>query len=391
MTQPSPDKPKAAASWQWIRNSQTPPKSGLRRSEKRSFAGLRSGTFGAPKGEEKSPSTYRQKTWHNLARTNPKRQPLGNGSETAKHHLNPVSGEAKNGHSQGCEVAPLEPLKEKKKAPVRRQKTWHNLARTNPKRQPLGNGSETAKHHLNPVSGEAKNGHSQGCEVAPLEPLKEKKKAPVRRQKTWHNLARTNPKRQPLGNGSETAKHHLNPVSGEAKNGHSQGCEVAPLEPLKEKKKAPVRRQKTWHNLARTNPKRQPLGNGSETAKHHLNPVSGAKNGHSQGCEVAPLEPLKEKKKAPVRRQKTWHNLARTNPKRQPLGNGSETAKHHLNPVSGEAKNGHSQGCEVAPLEPLKEKKKAPVRRQKTWHNLARTNPKRQPLGNGSETAKHHP
>ena len=160
--------------------------------------------------------------------------------KTAKHHLNPVSGEAKNGHSQGCEVAPLEPLKEKKKAPVRRQKTWHNLARTNPKRQPLGNGSETAKHHLNPVSGEAKNGHSQGGEVAPLEPLKEKKKAPVRRQKTWHNLARTNPKRQPLGNGSETAKHHLNPVSGEAKNGHSQGGEVAPLEPLKEKKKAPV-------------------------------------------------------------------------------------------------------------------------------------------------------
>ena len=155
----------------------------------------------------------------------------------------------KHGPSQGCEVAPLEPLKEKKRAPVRRQKTWRNLAWTNAKRQPIGNGCETAKHNLNPSSGEAKNGHSQGCEVAFLEPLKEKKRAPVRRQKTWRNLARTNAKRQPLGNGCETAKHHLNPSSGEAKNGHSQGCEVAPLEPLKEKKRAPIRRQKTWRNL----------------------------------------------------------------------------------------------------------------------------------------------
>ena len=171
-----------------MRNSKTPPKSELRGGKKWSFAGVRSGTFGAPQGEEKTP-VRRQKTWRNLAWTNAKRQPLGNGCETAKHHLNPSSGEAKNGHSQGCEVAPLEPLKEKKRAPVRRQKTWRNLAWTNAKRQPLGNGCETAKHHLNPSSGEAKNGHSQGCEVAPLEPLKEKKRALVRRQKTWRNLA----------------------------------------------------------------------------------------------------------------------------------------------------------------------------------------------------------
>ena len=71
-----------------------------------------------------------------------------------------------------------------------------------------------------------------------------------------------------------------------------------------------------------------------------------------------------EKKRAPVRRQKTWRNLAWTNAKRQPFGNGSETAKHHLNPSSGAAENSHSQGAEVAPLEPLKEKKRAPVRRQ---------------------------
>ena len=75
---------------------------------------------------------------------------------------------------------------------------------------------------------------------------------------------------QLLGHGCETAKHHLNPSSGEAKNGTVCGPETAPLEPSKEKKRAPVRRPKTWRNLAWTNAKRQPLGNGSETAKHHL-------------------------------------------------------------------------------------------------------------------------
>ena len=98
-----------AAAWQWIRNSGTPSKSGLRQSKKRSFP--------------------------------------------------------------GAEVAPLEPLEEKTRGPVRRHKRTQ--------RQPLGNGSETAEHHLNPGSGKAKNDHSPGAEVAPLEPLKEKKKAPV--------------------------------------------------------------------------------------------------------------------------------------------------------------------------------------------------------------------
>ena len=209
-------------------------------------------------------------------------------------------------------------------------------------------------------------GLSQAAEVAPLEPLKEKKRAPVRRHKTWRNRAGTNAKREPLGNGSETAKRQLNPSSGTAKNGPSRAAEVAPLEPLKEKKRAPGRRQKTWRNRAGTNAKREPLGNGSETAKRHLNPRSGtAKNGHAQAAEVAPLKPLKEKKRAPVRRQKTWRNRAGTNAKREPLGNGSETAKHHLNPSSGTAKNGHAQAAEVAPLKPLKEKKRAPVRTQK--------------------------
>ena len=68
---------------------------------------------------------------------------------------------------------------------------------------------------------------------------------------------------------------------------------------------------------------------------------------------MAPLEPLEEKTRGPGRRHKRTQ--------RQPLGNGSETAEHHLNPGSGKAKNYHSPGAEVAPLEPLKEKKKAPV------------------------------
>ena len=106
-------------------------------------------------------------------------------------------------------MAPLEPLEEKTRGPVRRHKRTQ--------RQPLGNGSETAEHHLNPGSGKAKNYHSPGAEVAPLEPLKEKKRAPVRRQKTWGNLTSTNAQGPPFGNGSETAKHHLNPNSGKAK------------------------------------------------------------------------------------------------------------------------------------------------------------------------------
>ena len=344
-----------------------------------------------PLKEKRQAPFRRQKTSRNLARTNPKRQPLGDGLKTAKHHLNPASDEAKNRPPQRAEIAPLEPLKEKRQAPVSRQKTSRNLARTNPKRQPLGDGLKTAKHHLNPASDEAKNPPPQRAEIAPLEPLKEKRQAPFRRQKTSRNLARTNPKRQPLGDGLKTAKHHLNPASDEAKNPPPQRAEIAPLEPLKEKRQAPFRRQKTSRNLARTNPKRQPLGDGFKTAKHHLNPASDeAKNPPPQRAEIAPLEPLKEKRQAPVRRQKTSRNLARTNPKRQPFGDGFKTAKHHLNPASDEAKNPPPQRAEIAPLEPLKEKRQAPFRRQKTWRNLARTNPKRQPLGDGLKTAKHH-
>ena len=61
------------------------------------------------------------------------------------------------------------------------------------------------------------------------------------------------------------------------------------------------------------------------------------KNSTFGGSKTAPLEPTKKKKRAPVRRPKTWRNLAWTIASMQLLGHGSETAKHHLNPSSGTA------------------------------------------------------
>ena len=136
----------------------------------------------------------------------------------------------------GSETAPLEPPKEKttekKRAPVRRPKTWHNLAWTIAKMQLLGHGCETTKHHLNPSSGEAKNNTFGGPETALLEPLKEKKGAPVRRPKNVAQPSldkRKNVAPRPWMRNSQTP-----PKSGlrQAKNGHSQGAEVAPLDYL---------------------------------------------------------------------------------------------------------------------------------------------------------------
>ena len=74
---------------------------------------------------------------------------------------------------------------------------------------------------------------------------------------------------------------------------------------------------------------------------------------------------------------------ARTHPERQPSGDGFKTAKHHLNPGSNLAKNPPPHRGEVTSLKPLKEKKQAPARRQKTRRSLARTHPERQPPGDG--------
>ena len=79
----------------------------------------------------------------------------------------------------------------------------------------------------------------------------------------------------------------------------------------------------------------------------------------------------------------TPHNLARTRPEQQPPGDGLKTAKHHLNPDANIAKNPPPQRGEVTSLKPLKEKKQAPARRQKTRRNLARTHPEQQPPGDG--------
>ena len=344
-----------------------------------------------PLKEKKQAPARRQKTGRNLARAHPGRQPPGDGLKTAKHHLNPGSNLAKNPPPQRAEVTSLKPLKEKKQAPARRQKTGRNLARAHPERQPPGDGFKTAKHHLNPGSNLAKNPPPQRAEVTSLKPLKEKKQAPARRQKTGRNLARAHPERQPPGDGLKTAKHHLNPGSNLAKNPPPQRAEVTSLKPLKEKKQAPARRQKTGRNLARAHPERQPPGDGLKTAKHHLNPGSNlAKNPPPQRAEVTSLKPLKEKKQAPARRQKTGRNLARAHPERQPPGDGLKTVKHHLNPGSNLAKNPPPQRAEVTSLKPLKEKKQAPARRQKTGRNLARAHPERQPPGDGLKTAKHH-
>ena len=57
-TQPSPDTPRAATSRRWTQNSQTPPKSGLKPSQKPSPAACRSDKSETPKGEETGPSTW---------------------------------------------------------------------------------------------------------------------------------------------------------------------------------------------------------------------------------------------------------------------------------------------------------------------------------------------
>ena len=96
---------------------------------------------------------------------------------------------------------------------------------------------------------------------------------------------------------------------------------------------------------------------------------------------VTPFKPIKEKKQAPARGQKTRHNLIQTRPKQQPPGDGLKTAKHHLNPDANPAKNPPPQSGEVASLKPLKDKKQAPAPGQKTQRNLVQTRPKQQPPG----------
>ena len=344
-----------------------------------------------PLKEKKQAPARGHKTQRNLAQTRPKQQPPGDGLKTAKHHLNPDANPAKNPPPQGCEVTSLKPIKEKNQAPARGQKTQRNLAQPHPKQQPPRDGLKTAKHHLNPDANPAKNPPPQGCEVTSLKPLKEKKQAPARGQKTRRNLVQTRPKQQPPGDGLKTAKHHLNPDANPAKNPPPQGCEVTSLKPIKEKKQAPARGHKTQRNLAQPHPKQQPPGDGLKTAKHHLNPdANPAKNPPPQGCEVTSLKPIKEKNQAPARGQKTQRNLAQPHPKQQPPGDGLKTAKHHLNPDANPAKNPPPQGCEVTSLKPLKDKKQAPARGHKTQRNLAQTRPKQQPPGDGLKTAKHH-
>ena len=273
-----------------------------------------------PLKEKKQAPAPGQKTQRNLVQTRPKQQPPGHALKTAKHHLNPDANPAKNPPPQGAEVTSLKPLKEKKQAPAPGQKTQRNLVQTRPKQQPPGHALKTAKHHLNPDANPAKNPPPQGGEVTSLKPLKEKKQAPAPGQKTQRNLVQTRPKQQPPGHALKTAKHHLNPDANPAKNPPPQGAEVTSLKPLKEKKQAPAPGQKTQRNLVQTRPKQQPPGHALKTAKHHLNPdANPAKNPPPQGGEVTSLKPLKEKKQAPARGQKTQRNHQQTYTSSTPL------------------------------------------------------------------------
>ena len=68
------------------RNSQTPPKSELRYSKKHYIRRVQNGTFGTPLGEEKGP-IRRPKTWRNLAWTSAKMQLLRNSQTPPKSEL----------------------------------------------------------------------------------------------------------------------------------------------------------------------------------------------------------------------------------------------------------------------------------------------------------------
>ena len=268
-TQPSPDTPRAATSRRWAQNSQTPPKSGLKPSQKPSPAACRSDKSETPKGEETGPSTWTENGTQpspDTPRAATSRRWTQNSQTPPKSGLKP----SQKPSPAACRSDKSETPKEKKQAPARGQKTGRNLARTHPERQPPGDGLKTAKHHLNPGSNLAKNPPPQRAEVTSLKPLKEKKQAPARGQKTGRNLARAHPERQPPGDGLKTAKHHLNPGSNLAKTPPPQRAEVTSLKPLKEKRQAPLRRQKTSRSLPRTNPRPQLLGNESYTVKHHF-------------------------------------------------------------------------------------------------------------------------
>ena len=93
------------------------------------------------------------------------------------------------------------------------------------------------------------------------------------------------PKTQLLGNACETAKHHLKPSSGTAKNRTCGGSRTAPLEPPKKKKRALVHRQKTWRSRAWKSRKR------SSSAMHAKQPNTTEIRAPAQHKTVHSAEP----------------------------------------------------------------------------------------------------
>ena len=78
------------------------------------------------------------------------------------------------------------------------------------------------------------------------------------------------PKTQLLGNGYETAKHHLNPSWGTAKNSTFGGVQNSTFGTPLGEEKSPIRRPKTWRNLAWTSARMQLLRNSQTPPKSEL-------------------------------------------------------------------------------------------------------------------------
>ena len=130
-TEPSKDKDKNGSRRQWMRKSQTPPKS-------------------EPK-TTKNATKPKAENWRNVAYGNPlktkiKMDFVGSGCEKAKHHLNPSPKRPKtlrNRKQKTGETLPTEPSKDKGKNGSRRQ--WMRKSQTPPKSEP-----KTAKNATKP-------------------------------------------------------------------------------------------------------------------------------------------------------------------------------------------------------------------------------------------------
>ena len=121
-TEPSKDKDKNGSRRQWMRKSQTPPKSEPKTTKNAT----------KPKAENR-----RNVCLRNPLKTKAKMALVGSGCEKAKHHLNPSPKRPKtlrNRKQKTGETLPTEPSKDKDKNGFRRQ--WMRKCQTPPKSEP---------------------------------------------------------------------------------------------------------------------------------------------------------------------------------------------------------------------------------------------------------------